>query len=164
MTVRDSSKPMLLAMIGFAAAALIAFLATLPPFHSLSSSAPPIIHVIMAIGIMPLIMGAMIYFTPVLIRTRTPSWPMLLVPVVALMAGMMVTSSLVWRRDLLFIPAVLAISTAGAMLAWMWRRTRTMLGRPHLPDSTGTLGPWSACYGDWWRLLLRRNGRNTGPP
>jgi hypothetical protein len=131
MIVSDSSKPLRLAMIGLATAALIALLATLPVFHFRSPSVPPIIHVIMAIGIMPLIMGAMIYFTPVLTRTRMPAWPMLLVPVVALMAGIMATSSLVWRRDLLFIPAVLAISATGALLAWMWRRTRTMLGRPH---------------------------------
>jgi hypothetical protein len=131
MTLRDSSTPVRLAMIGLATVALVGFLAILSPFHLLPSSAPPIIHVIMAIGIMPLIMGAMIYFTPVLTRTRMPSWPMLSVPMVALMTGIMATSSLVWRRDLLFIPAVLAISATGVMLAWMWRRTRTMLGRPH---------------------------------
>ena len=55
MTLRDSSKPVRLAMIGLAIVALVAFLAILSQLHYLPPSARPIIHVIMAIGIMPLI-------------------------------------------------------------------------------------------------------------
>lgn len=130
-TARDSSNPVRYVMIGLAGVALIAFLAALAQFHRLPHSAPPIIHVIMAIGIMPLIMGAMIYFTPVLTHSRTPSWPILLTPLLAFVAGTMATSSLLWHRDLISIPALLSIVTAGAVLGWMWHRAHTMFGRPH---------------------------------
>jgi len=60
------------------------------------------------------------------------------------MAGMMAASSLVWRRDLLFVPALLAMFASGAMLVWMWRRARNMLGRP-IQVSFGHLGRWSVC-------------------
>lgn len=131
MSTHDSLIPVRSVMIGLASTALIAFLAALTRFDRLPQATPPIIHVIMAIGIMPLIMGAMIYFTPVLTHSRPPSWPILLAPLLALIAGVMVTVALIWRRDLLFMPAVLATFAAGTLLGWMWRRAHTMLGRPH---------------------------------
>lgn len=131
MTARDLSKPVRRAMIGLACAALVVFLAGLTQLHDSPPNAAPFIHVIMAIGIMPLIMGAMIYFTPVLTHSRAPGWPVLMVPFLALGAGVMVTTALIWRRDLLFVPAILAILSTGVLLGWMWRRAQTMLGRPH---------------------------------
>ena len=131
MSTQDSSIPVRGAMVVLATTALLVFLAVLAPWQRPSQSIPPIIHVIMAIGIMPLIMGAMIYFTPVLTQSRSPSWPILLIPVSALVAGAMATMSLLWRRDLLPIPAVLALVAAGALLGWMGYRARTMLGHPH---------------------------------
>jgi hypothetical protein len=92
---------------------------------------PSLVHIIMAIGIMPLIMGAMIYFTPVLTHSRTAGWLVLLAPPLAMVAGALASAGLLWRRDLLPIPAVLALVAAGALLVWMWHRVRTMLGRPH---------------------------------
>ncbi len=131
MTERDSSNPVRYVMIGLTGIALIAFLAALAQFHRLPHSAPPIIHVIMAIGIMPLIMGAMIYFTPVLTHSRAPAWPIQMAAVLALVGGVMATACLFWRRDLLMFPAVVAILAASVLLGWMWHRARTMFGRPH---------------------------------
>ncbi len=131
MIARDSSRPARRAMTGLAGAALVAFFAALVLFNRQPQATPPLVHVIMAIGIMPLIMGAMIYFTPVLTRTRAPSWPVLALPLLALIAGSLVTACLQWRRDWLPFPAVLVILITGAVLGWMWHRGSLMLGRPH---------------------------------
>ena len=131
MTVRDSSLPARYAMTVLAVAALVAFLTALVLFRRLPQAAPPIVHLLMAIGVMPLIMGAMIYFTPVLTRSRASPWPVLALPLLALMAGLLVTACLQWRRDWLPFPAVLVILISGTQLGWMWRRGRSMLGRPH---------------------------------
>lgn len=130
-TVQDPSKPVRRAMIVLASAALIAFLTALTPLHPLPPGSPPVVHMIMAAGIMPLIMGAMIYFTPVLTHSRMPLWPILAVPLLALSAGVLVTTGLLWWRDLLAFPAAMAILAAGVLLGWMWRRAHNMLGRPH---------------------------------
>src|SRR3989344_2765577 len=92
-------------MIGLAGMALVVFLIVTTQFHRLPQDPPPVIHLLMALGIMPLIMGAMIYFTPVLTRSRAPEGFILLVPVIALIAGVLVTVSLMWRRELLPIAA-----------------------------------------------------------
>ena len=131
MTVRDSSLPARRAMTGLAGVALVAFLAALILFDRLSHAGPPVVHVIMAIGVMPLIMGAMIYFTPVLTRSRAPSWPVLALPLLALMAGLLVTACLQWWRDGLLFPGVLVIMITGVLFGWMWHRGSSMPGRPH---------------------------------
>lgn len=131
MTARDLSKSSRRAMIGLACTALVVFLAALTQLHDSPQNAPPFIHVIMAIGIMPLIMGAMIYFAPVLTHSRAPGWPILMAPFLALGAGVLATTALIWRRDLLSVPAVLAIFATGILFGWMWRLAQTMLGRPH---------------------------------
>lgn len=118
-------------MIGLAGVALVAFVAAATLFHRLSAAPPPIVHVVLAVGVMPLILGAMIYFTPVLTHSRTPSWPILLVPLFALVAGAMATAGLAWRRDLLPVAAGAAILAAATLSGWAWQRARTMLGSPH---------------------------------
>jgi hypothetical protein len=130
-TTRDPSLPARRAMTVLAAVALAAFAAALVLSKRLPQDAPPVVHVVMAVGVMPLIMGAMIYFTPVLTRGRAPSWPVLALPLLALIAGSMVTACLQWRRDWLPFPAFLTLLIDGALLGWMWHRGRVMLGRPH---------------------------------
>ena len=118
-------------MTGLATVAVTAFFAAVVLRHYLPQGEPSLIHLIMAIGIMPLIMGAMIYFTPVLTHSRPSGWLALTVPPLALVAGALASTGLLWRRDLLPIPAILALAAAGTLLGWMWYRARTMLGRPH---------------------------------
>ncbi|HSD97190.1 MAG TPA: hypothetical protein VLB06_08610, partial [Sulfuricaulis sp.] len=118
-------------MTGLATVAVSAFLAAMVLRHYLPQGEPSFVHLIMAIGIMPLIMGAMIYFTPVLTHSRTAGWLVLMVPPLALIAGTLASTGLLWRRDLLPIPAGLAMVAASALLVWMWYRVRIMLGRPH---------------------------------
>ena len=131
MDARDPSKGMRRAMIGLALVALAAFAVGATSSHRPPAVPPPIVHVIMAVGVMPLILGAMIYFTPVLTHSRAPSWPILLVPLLALVAGAMATAGLARWRDLLPVAAGLAIFAVALLAGWMWRRARTMLGSPH---------------------------------
>jgi hypothetical protein len=107
----------------FLAALVLSFMPHLYP--------PALAHVILAAGVMPLIMVAMIYFTPVLTHSRAPSWPVLMLPVLALSAGAVAVAAILWRRDLIVIAALIALITAGALLGWIRHRARTMLGRPH---------------------------------
>ena len=129
--IHDSPNPVARTMSGLATVAVIAFFAAMVLRHYLPQGEPSLTHLIMATGIMPLIMGAMIYFTPVLTHSRTPGWLVMMVPLLALVSGALASTGLLWRRDLLPIPAVLALAAAGALLGWMWYRARTMLGRPH---------------------------------
>lgn len=129
--IDGSPNPVACTMTGLATVAVVAFFAAMVLRHYLPLGELSLIHLIMAIGIMPLIMGAMIYFTPVLTHSRNAGWPVLMVPLSALAAGALLTTALSGRRDLLPIPAVLALTAAGALLGWMWYRARTMLGRPH---------------------------------
>jgi len=129
--IDGSPNPAARTMTGLATVAVSIFFAAVVLRHYLPPGEPSLIHLIMATGIMPLIMGAMIYFTPVLTHSRTAGWLVLLVPPLALVAGALASTGLLWRRDLLPVPAVLALVAAGTLLGWMWYRARTMLGRPH---------------------------------
>ncbi len=111
--------------------AVVIFPAAMVLRHDFPHGGPSIIHLVMAAGIMPLIMGAMIYFTPVLTRSRAAGWQLLLAPMLALAAGVLVFASLLWRRNMLPIPAILGIVATGILLGWMNYRVRFMLGRPH---------------------------------
>ncbi|MBI3779438.1 MAG: hypothetical protein HY274_11120 [Gammaproteobacteria bacterium] len=130
MTV-DSSKLPARVMTVLAVLAVTLFPAAMILRHDFPQAGPSMVHLVMAVGIMPLIMGAMIYFTPVLTRSRAAGWPLFLAPLLALVAGVLVSVGLFWRRDLLPIPAVLAMVATGILLGWMSYRARTMLGRPH---------------------------------
>ena len=127
----DASQPMRRVMVALGIAAPVFFLSALILFAPLRQNTPALVHMILAAGVMPLIMGAMIYFTPVLTHTRAPSWPILLLPGLSVLAGIWATASLFWRRDLVMLPALTAMLVAGVLLGWIWHRARNMVGRPH---------------------------------
>jgi len=118
-------------MVVLAIAAPILFLAALILSSLLHQNTPALVHMILAAGVMPLIMAAMIYFTPVLTHSRAPPWPVLLLPGLSLMSGIWTAASIFWWRDLVFAPALTAMFAAVVLLGWIWQRARTMLGRPH---------------------------------
>jgi hypothetical protein len=100
--------------------ALLAFLAVPSLLLSSSLSRAALVHLVLAVGIMPLIMGAMSYFTPVLTRSRSPERTVLLVPVPAMAAGAVAFASL--TADVRFRPvaAALAMLACGALFLWIW--------------------------------------------
>jgi len=111
--------------------ALAAFAAALlwPPHAGRAAT----LHLILAVGAMPLIFGAMSHFIPVLTRTRSAVAGLLVIPVVGLAGGALVVAALslpdlFWGRH---AGALLALTAAGALFVWSRRRRAGMLGRPH---------------------------------
>jgi len=91
------------------------------------------LHLVLAVGAMPLIFGAMSHFIPVLTRTRTAPSGLLGLPVLALAGGALAVGALslpglFWGR---YAGALLALAAASALPAWSRRRRAEMLGRPH---------------------------------
>jgi hypothetical protein len=85
----------------------------------------------LAVGVMPLIAGAMIYFTPVLTRSSTPGRAVLLVPLALLAAGIIAVSGLAWDHRYLPSGAGAALVASIALASWMRSRGRKALGGPH---------------------------------
>lgn len=92
-----------------------------------------VLHLMLAVGAMPLIFGAMSHFIPVLTRTRSPAAGLLGIPILGLAGGVLVVGALslpdmIWGQH---VGALLAVTAASALLAWSRRRRAAMLGRPH---------------------------------
>ncbi|WP_428608040.1 hypothetical protein [Sedimenticola sp.] len=101
----------------------------LPHWLALRPAAP--LHLIFALGIMPLILGAMTYFVPVLTRTRAPE-PLSLIPaLLALAAGILLSISLFFSFALYPFAAVIGLTAALWLSIWIQRRKKQTLGRPH---------------------------------
>ena len=91
------------------------------------------VHLMLAVGAMPLIFGAMSHFIPVLTRTRTPAAALLGIPVLALTGGVAAVGAFSFP-DLMagqFAGALLAAFAATALFVWSQRRRAGMLGRLH---------------------------------
>lgn len=114
---------LLTTLAGFASGLL------LPHLLPLRASAP--LHLIFALGIMPLIMGAMTYFVPVLTRTRTAGPRALMPALLALVAGLLLSFSLFFSFALYPVAALLGLAAASGLSVWILRRKRQTLGRPH---------------------------------
>ncbi|MDT3705469.1 MAG: hypothetical protein ROZ09_01500 [Thiobacillus sp.] len=92
-----------------------------------------VLHLMLAVGAMPLIFGAMTHFIPVLTRTRSAPAGLLGVPLLGLAGGALVVGSLgfphmIWGRH---AGALLAVTAAGTLLVWSRSRRAGMLGSPH---------------------------------
>lgn len=119
---------MLPALVCLALAAFVA--ALLGSFHA---GRVVTLHLILAVGAMPLIFGAMGHFIPVLTRTRAPGTGLAGLPILALAGGVLAVAAfgfpdMAWGR---YPGAFLALMAAGLLLAWSRRRQAGMLGRPH---------------------------------
>ncbi len=111
----------------------------LPRVLPITPSAP--LHLILAIGIMPLIFGAMIYFVPVLTRSGAPESAALLNILGALLAGIIVVISLFLMFKLYLFAAIIALFAVAGLSRWMQQRAKNTFGSPH----PGLL---------WYRLAL----------
>lgn len=89
-------------------------------------------HVVFAVGALPLILAAMIYFTPVLTRTPEPPRALAVLPLTALLAGLGIVGWFAYGVESLRIIAPwLALLSLGGVAYWMRRRQRACLGPPH---------------------------------
>lgn len=89
------------------------------------------IHTALAVGVMPLILAAMIYFTPTLTRTppaRGWAWS---APWLTLVAGLLAVAGFSREERLLIPAAMLAILAVGQLTLWLQQRRSRCLGSPH---------------------------------
>lgn len=92
------------------------------------------VHLALAVGAMPLIMGAMTHFVPVLTRSAAPARAVHALPLLMLAAGLLIFLSFIlpvgamMARDL---AATIGIIGAAAMAWWIHRRGAKSLGGPH---------------------------------
>lgn len=91
------------------------------------------LHVVFAVGILPLIFGAMLHFLPVLTRSAAPHRAIAALPFVAQANGLVVVLAIggLLPRAALHPAATLALALAATLLVWMARRARRALGTPH---------------------------------
>jgi hypothetical protein len=114
------------ALCGFVGALALGWLFPLP------SAAH--VHLALAAGAMPLIMGAMLHFAPVLTRSGAPAATLRLLPWLAQGGGIIVTLAFLFPAFLVAgrnLAVLLALAAAATLVIWMWRRGRRALGKPH---------------------------------
>lgn len=91
-------------------------------------------HIIFAIGVVPLILGAMVHFIPVLSRSRNPPPYMHLLPIAALLGGALLNAHLIFPQTLPAGQQIGAVIVTGSMLSiviWAYRLKKRSIGRPH---------------------------------
>ncbi len=88
-------------------------------------------HLILAVGVLPLILAAMGYFTPVLTRGGPAPGRLALVPLLGLLGGVGVFLALLLWPPRFHAAALPALAAAGWLAVWMWQRGRAGLGAPH---------------------------------
>lgn len=118
----------LIALLTIALLALLLGIA-LPHRYIWPASFP--LHLVFALGIMPLILGAMTWFTPVLTRTGTPRGSALAPPALAMLAGLILLFSLLFDFRIYLLAALLALLATSMLSWWMQQRARQTLGAPH---------------------------------
>ena len=91
------------------------------------------LHVAFAIGVLPLIFGAMLHFVPVLTRTGTPHRLIGMLPMLAQAVGLLVVLAIqgLLPRWLLHPAASVDLLLAAILLGWLALRARRTLGTPH---------------------------------
>ena len=113
----------LVAVASFAAAVALALLYSVPPAaHT---------HLALAAGIMPLILGAMTHFVPVLTRSTSAHLGVRLIPLLALAAGILAFFSFAVSNQIYYLAALIMLVTSGIFAAWIIRRAGNAIGKPH---------------------------------
>jgi len=91
------------------------------------------LHIAFAIGVLPLIFGAMLHFVPVLTRTGSPHRLIAALPFVAQVTGVTVVLAIQgWLPRWLLHPAAsVDLLLAAVLLGWITLRARRTIGSPH---------------------------------
>ena len=113
----------LMAVLSFAAAFILPWMFPLTPAtHT---------HLALAMGIMPLIFGAMTHFVPVLTRSKSPQSGVRVVPLSVLAAGSLAAFSFAAGNLIYYFAALVAFAAAAAFSGWIISRTSNPLNKPH---------------------------------
>jgi hypothetical protein len=115
------------ARYGFALLALFLLFVTLPT----PTSSPVWLHGVLAVGVMPLILAAMLYFSPVLTRSASPAPRWHALPLLALLAGLLAVAALGQWLWLLVVAIPVALAASALLFFWMWQQASHALGGPH---------------------------------
>jgi len=113
----------LIAAASFAAAAILPWALPLPPSTH--------IHLALAVGVMPLIFGAMVHFVPVLTRSASPHAGVKTFPLLASVAGALAVFSFATASQLYYFAALLVLAVAAAFSGWIIKRASAPLAKPH---------------------------------
>ncbi|MDO8311127.1 MAG: hypothetical protein Q7T25_04230 [Sideroxyarcus sp.] len=113
----------LTAVASFVGAVVLSFFQVLPP--------AAIMHLALAVGVMPLIMGAMTHFVPVLSLSTTAHIIVRLIPLLAMTAGALTFFSLAVANQVYFSASHLALAATVVFAAWIVRRAIRAVGKPH---------------------------------
>lgn len=91
------------------------------------------VHLAFALGVMPLIMGAMTHFVPVLTRGRGAGRGVEALALVAWLGGALILAFLAFSLPVAVrgLAAVIGLCAAIGLAAWQYRRGRAALGGPH---------------------------------
>lgn len=91
-------------------------------------------HIIFAIGVVPLILGAIIHFVPVLTRSRSPATIIRILPFIALFGGFMVTMYFAFPKTLPYghtLGASIIVIAVVSLVVWAYRLRLKAIGNPH---------------------------------
>lgn len=91
------------------------------------------IHLVFAMGVMPLIMAAMIHFFPVLTRTGKAERQVELLPGLAWQTGVLAAAFFAFSlpENVRLFASLLAFLVVVRLVWWQWARVRATLGSPH---------------------------------
>ena len=93
-------------------------------------------HLVLAMGVMPLILSAMTYFVPVLTRSDGAPRSVEILALVAWLGGLAMVASMAVRPNamavaLTIVGVLLSAKAAAGLLLWMILKARRSLGTPH---------------------------------
>lgn len=122
---------MILVFLVFAAIAAMAGAWLLPLLVESHRAAH--LHLAFAVGVMPLIMGAMTHFVPVLTRTGAAVRQVELMAILAWQAGVLAVAFFAFGlpQSVRLFAASLALLAVARLAGWQWMRVRAALGSPH---------------------------------
>ena len=93
---------------------------------------PPLwVHLLLAVGLLPLIVGAMMFFSAPLTRSGPPTGVAVLLPFAALGVGGAAVWGVNGHPDSAVLAALGGMAVAAALLGWMTARARRALGGPN---------------------------------
>lgn len=112
--------------------ALATFVAALALLCLAEPSPAAVAHLVFAVGIVPLIFGAITHFVPVLTRTGSAQRVLLLAPLLLQVAAGMAFFDFTGEAPAAIVPAAIgALLIAIVFAGWLVVRARRTLGRPH---------------------------------
>jgi hypothetical protein len=118
-------------LIYLSLSAIATFLAALVLLSCSDASPAAVTHLVFVVGIMPLIVGAITHFVPVLTRSGRAPRSLLLAPLGLQLAGWLAFLDFRGEIPAATAAAIGALVIAAFLAGWLVLRARRTLGRPH---------------------------------